>query len=371
MEFNLSDEQATLQGNVRGVLETKYSAELMREAEQSAEGFPRNIWDEGVAIGLPKMTVPKEFGGWGKNLIDACVLLEELGRGGATLPLAASSGLTAAILQRCPQGDGRDQCLRNIASGKIVVPALIDEQARNEWDAVRLPLVEDGEDFKLSGTKVMVPFGSSADTLLVTAAMTDGNTAIIVVDPAAPDVTITAHHTDTGVPVCSIAFDDVRVSNDRVMASGPEALEALREGLHVGALLATAEAIGLSETVKKLATEYVAEREAFGKPIGAFQAVAHPCADMHISNETIRLLVHQAAWMVDNGKDAVEEMASTKALANELFERVANDAFCFHGAAGFAEEVDLQLFMRRIRHFCQTTGETHESLERAAQAIGM
>ncbi len=368
MDFNLSDEQAALQENVQGMLEKKFSAELMREAEQSSEGFSRAIWDEGVALGLTKMTIPKEFGGWGESLVDACVALEEVGRAGATVPLIASAGLSSEILRNLPQSAHRDRSLADIASGKIFAPALIDENARNEWDAVRLPLASQGDSYTISGKKIMVPFASSADELLISAITPEGKTAIIIVDADSQGLVITPHHSGAGVPVSSVELNEAAIPQDRVIGVGDVALAALHHGLHVGALLATAEAIGLSETIKKLATEYAAQREAFGRPIGAFQAVAHPCADMHINNETIRLLVYQAAWMVDTAKDAVEEIASTKALANELFERGANDTFCFHGANGFAADFDVQLFMRRIRHFCQTMGETHESLERAAQA---
>lgn len=371
MDFNISDEQTALKEKAQAILEAKFSSALMREAEQSSEGFPRAIWDEAVAQGWPKMTVPKEFGGWGEDLIDGCVILEEVGRAGATLPLVASSGLSAAILRGLPQGEHRDRCLTDIATGKIISPTLIDDQGRNEWDAVRLPITPDGEDFAISGKKVLAPFASVADELLLSAITPNGETAIVAIDPAASGVTITAQNLGAGVPVAAVDLNDVKIPAGRVLATGDAALNALRNGLYVGSLLATAEATGMAETIKKIATEYVAGREAFGQPIGAFQAVAHPCADMHISTETIRLLSHQAAWMVNNGKDATEEMASTKALANEMFERVANDAFCFHGAAGFAEEVDLQLYMRRIRYFCQAMGETHESLERAAVAANL
>lgn len=371
MDFNLSDRQVDLQEKARALLDNEFSANLMREAEHSSEGFPRAIWNKGTELGWPGMMVQENSGGQGGSLLDACMLLEEIGRAGATLPLVASSGLSAAILQRSPKGTHRDQGLKDIAAGKIIAPALIDEQGRNEWDTVRLPLTADGNAYTLSGRKILVPFGSSADGLLVTALTTDGETAIIIIDPATQGISIVPHNSGAGVPMSSVEFDNVQISHDQLIVQGLDAGAALENGLHIGSLLATAEAIGLSETIKKLTTEYVSQREAFGQPIGAFQAVAHPCADMHINAETIRLLVYQAAWLIDNGKDAIEEIASTKALANELFERGANDAFCFHGANGFAADFDVQLFMRRIRSFCATMGETHESFERAAQAVGI
>lgn len=371
MDFNLSDKQVELQNAVRDLFSHRFTTDNMRDAEQSADGFARDMWEASVGLGLSGMIIADEFGGRGTALLDACVLLEEVGRVGATLPLVAGAGLSAAILQAAPAGTHRDRCLSDIAAGKIMAPALIDAEARNEWDSVQLPLTDDGDEVVLSGKKIMVPFATSADELLVSAVSPTGDTTICVVDPSAGGVTLTPHHSGTGVPVASVEFDAVRVAKDRVIVQGQDALAALHKGLHIGSLLATAEAVGLSEAIKAITTQYVAKREAFGQPIGAFQAVAHPCADMHINAETIRLLTYQAAWMVDNDKDATEEIASTKALANELFERAANDAFCVHGAEGFAEACDLQLFMRRIRSFCQTMGETHESLERAAQSIGL
>ena len=368
MDFNLNFVQSQLQESARRMLEDRLTPELIREAEESDDGFPRAIWDEGVQLGWTGISLPEEFGGGGCSLLDMCVLVEEIGRGGATLPLVVSSGLAATTLQNCPQGEQRDRLLADIATGKIVCPVLIDEQGRNEWDAVRLPLNAEG---MLSGKKILSPFASVADDLLVTAVTPDGDTTILVVNPDSDGIKISRHHTNIGVPLFSVEFDAVSVSDEMIINRGESALTALQVGLQTGSLLATAEAIGLSEALIKMATEYVTVREAFGQPIGSFQAVAHPCADMKINTDTIRLLVHEAAWMVDGDQNATEEIASTKALANEEFAVVANNAFRVHGAIGYSKEYDLQLFYRRLQGFCQTMGETQDSLERAAVAVGM
>jgi len=371
MDFLLTDHQIDLQSTACGAVLGAYTTQNIRDAEKSADGFPREIWDEGVRLGWSGLSTPEAFGGDGGDLLDLCALLEEVGRSGATLPLVASAGVSATMLKQAPSSPHRDRCLSEIAAGKIIAPALIDENGRNEWDAVQLPLRSQGTSHILSGTKVFVPFGSNADELLVTAVNADRETAILVVNSAAEGVSITRHHSEVGVPLSWVEFRDVEVPEERIIHQGEGAVAAIRAALRVGALLATAEAVGTCDAIKKIATEYVTERKAFGRSIGTFQAVAHPCADMHISIETIRVLTQEAAWLLDTGKDAVEEIESTKALANELFERAANDAFCMHGAEGYAEACDLQLFMRRIRGFCQTMGETQECLERAAQAVGI
>lgn len=371
MDFSLSKTQAALQDKARTFLGDSISTQLVRDAERSEDGFSRAIWEKFAQNGWAGMTIPKEFGGAGGPILDSCILLEEIGRAGASTPMVVSSGLSAAILQAAPRSAERDRCLKDIAAGKIISAALIDPQGRNEWGVAHLPITANGESFSLTGKKVLVPYGSAADELLVSAVSPNGDLAIVLIDSAAEGVTKSRHHSGAGVPLASIEFKDAHVSQERVLLQGEGVREVVHQGLLIGALLSTAEAIGFSKAIKNMTAEYVSNRMAFGRPIGAFQAVAHPCADMHISNETIRMLTYEAAWRLDNGKEAVEEVMSTKALANELFERVANDAFCVHGAQGFYEGCDLQLFMRRIRSFCVTMGESHECLERAALSIGM
>ena len=371
MDFSFSFVQSQLQESTRRMLEHKLSTDLIREAEESVDGFPRAVWDEGIELGWPGISLPEEFGGGGCSLLDMCVLVEEIGRGGATLPLVVSSGVAATILERSPQSEHRDRLLTEIAAGRIICPALIDEQGRNEWSAVRLPLIPEESDHSLSGKKILVPFASVADELLVSAVLPDGETTLVVVDPQLAGVSITRHHTNIGVPLFAVEFSHVLITKDKIIHRGDDALAALEAGLQAGSLLATAEAVGLSEALIKMSAEYVSVRKAFGQPIGAFQAVAHPCADMRISADTVRLLVYEAAWLIGGGRNASEEVASTKALANELFERLANDAFRVHGAIGYSNEYDLQLFTRRLQWFCKTMGETQESLERAAVAMGI
>jgi len=371
VDFRLTPVQQDVQERARRLLDDQFSTAHVREAEASAEGLPRALWDAGVELGWPGIPLAGELGGGGHGLLDMCVLVEETGRAGATLPLVVSSGAAAEMLQRSPHGAQRDRILQAIASGTIVSPALIDERGRNEWDAVRLPLHPDGDDYRLSGKKVLVPFASVANELLITSNTAGGDMAIVAVDAAAEGVTITPHRSKVGVPLASVEFTDVGVPPERVIHRGDGADAALRAGLLTGSLLATAEAVGMCEALITITADYVSRREAFGRPIGTFQAVAHPCADMRISTDSVRILVQQAAWLLDSGRSAEEEVPATKALANELFERVANDAFRLHGALGFSNECDVQLFMRRLQGFFGSFGETQESFERAAAALGM
>ena len=226
------------------MLEENFSTDRIREAEESSEGFPRAVWEEGAKLGWPGVLVPEEIGGGGGGLLDACVLLEEIGRAGATLPLVVGSGVGDDPGRLAAQERIAIGCSPRSHPGRSSLAALIDEQSRNEWDEVRLPITADGDDHVLSGKKILVPFGSVADELLVTAVTPSGEVALVVVDPNAEGVSITRHHSQIGVPLSSVEFSDVRVPDERVIHRGEDARVALRAGLQAGSLLATAEAVG-------------------------------------------------------------------------------------------------------------------------------
>jgi len=92
---------------------------------------------------------------------------------------------------------------------------------------------------------------------------------------------------------------------------------------------------------------------------------------MRIQADACRLLAQEAAWLIDQGQAAALEVASTKAFTNEAVARIANDGQRLHGAIGYSNEYDLQLYSRKARAFCLSHGETAEELERAAVALGL
>lgn len=371
MDFHLNAEQREIQERAQRLLKGSFSTELVREGEASPEGYPTALWQAAVERGWPAHVVAEAVGGTEHGLLASCVLLEEIGRAGASLPLVASAGVSATLLSRSPESSERDRLLAAILAGTIVSPALIDEHGRNEWDHGHLTLEGTGDNQRITGAKVLVPFGATASELLVTATSPELGPVIVAVETAAEGVTIATHHARAGTPLASVQFANVAVPASRVIHQGEGALAATEAALQIGTLLSIAEAIGMCEALISMTAAYVTNRMAFGQPIGTFQAVSHPCADMRVSADAIRVLAQQAAWLLDNGQSAAEEIPATKGLANEHFERVANDAYRLHGARGFSNECDVQLFMRRLHGFFGSFGETQESFERAAQALGM
>jgi len=372
MQFNLNEMQVMIQDGARRLLAESLDSEQNAAAEDSQEGFPVDIWSQMSQLGWVGAALPEEVGGGGLSILDLCILAEEIGRAGASLPLVSSSGFSASFLQAIKGSDFTKDLLGRMASSEVIVtPALIDEESRDERSKPRAVLKSGAQGATLSGSKVLVPFAQSAQILLVTALADNGEIIVLAIDRDAKGVNLTRHRATGGHPVFNVTFDNVAVAKDRVLATGDAAQDALAKALDTATILATAEAVGNCEGMLLLAADYATTREQFGTKIGSFQAVAHPIADMRIQTDAIRLLVFEAAWMLDQGKDVTLAVSETKAMANEEIVKMVHAGHAVHGAIGYTMEYDLQLFTRRARAFCLSYGDTHSQTERAAAALGL
>ena len=117
--------------------------------------------------------------------------------------------------------------------------------------------------------------------------------------------------------------------------------------------------------------EYVKQRVQFGRPVGSFQAVQHHCANMATEVEGIRLAAYQAAWRIAEGEQAAREVASAKAWVSDSYQRVCALAHQCHGAIGFTQEHNLQLYTRRARMQETAYGDGYFHRELVAQSLGL
>jgi alkylation response protein AidB-like acyl-CoA dehydrogenase len=372
MDLTFDSVQELIQENARRFFSMELDAGKIREIEASPHGFSGPLWEQIAALGWTGISLPEEYGGAGRGILDLCVLAEEMGRAAASTPLIVSAGLASTILRLAPNGLLVENLLIELATtGGVISVALIEVEGRNERSEPSLPLTVDGTNMKVNGRKLLVPYASVANEIIVSAKNPSGKLVLFVVNSETDGLEISRHKTIGGDPLFEVRFRDVLIADDRILAEGDDAVAALNTGLQVAEILAVAEAVGLCEGIINLTTEHVRLRKQFGKAIGSFQAVSHPCADMRIQTDACRLVAMEAAWLFDQGQAATLEIASTKAFANEAAARIANDGLRLHGAIGYSNEYDLQLYLRKIRAFCLSYGETGDALERAAVALGL
>lgn len=372
MQFNLNEMQTMIQDGARRLLDETFDSDAKRDAEASEHGFSTAIWSQMSELGWAGAALPEAVGGGGLGMLDLCIIAEEFGRAAVCVPLAVSSGFSANMLQNAEQTDFATGLLGQLATGEaIVTPALIDEGARDERSTPKARIESNGADGVLSGSKIMVPYASAAQLLLVSAIDDNAELVIVAIDGDADGVSHERHVTTGAHPLFNVKLDQVAVSVERILARGETAQKILDRSLDVASILSTAEAVGNCEGMLLLSAEYATNREQFGTRIGSFQAVSHPLADMRIQIDAIRLLVYETAWMFDEGKDVVLEVSETKALANEAVVKMLHSGHTVHGAIGYTMEYDLQLFTRRARAYCLTFGDTQSQTERAAVALGL
>lgn len=372
MDFRLNELQTMIQDGARRLLENTFDSDAARLAENNEHGFSQDIWKQMCELGWVAAALPEEAGGGGCGTLELTVLAEELGRGAASTPLAATAGFAATVLQAVkPSAVAKDLLSTLATSDAVITPALAEPDGRDERTTPSSLFKETEDGGRFSGSKIMVPFASVASLYLVSATSADGEATIVAVNGDAEGISIKRHKVLGGNPIFQVDFADVPVAADHVLARGDEALSAIDAGLDAATLIGTAEAVGNCEKMVLLGAEYATQREQFGQKIGSFQAVAHPLANMRIDTDACRLLVAETAWMFDAGQQVTLDIAATKVFANEVIVDMIHAAHAVHGAIGYTMEYDLQLFTRRARSFCLAHGDTDSQTERAADALGL
>ena len=228
----------------------------------------------------------------------------------------------------------------------------------------------DGDDLVLSGQKAFVDSVRSAGRCLVVFRMVGGGgLGLALVDPAAPGIEVVDLITTAGDAEAMLRFDGVRVPmGDMVGTQANGRLVAL-ELMDLAAAFTTALMVGAAGEATHRAVEYAKQRNAFGQPIGSFQAIQHMAADMTIGVDGAQLLVREAISRLGNGLPARVEVAQAKAFANEKCLAAARMAQQIHGGIGFIAEYDQQLWYRRVAAWSLRCGTAPEHRALVAESL--
>ncbi|HEU4599615.1 MAG TPA: acyl-CoA dehydrogenase family protein, partial [Solirubrobacterales bacterium] len=282
MYFDLTDEQQAIKSTAHDFLASRFKSERIREIADSEDGFDESGWKEMAELGWTGLALPEEWGGQGLGIVDLAVLFEEMGYALAPSPLFSST-IVGLALAFCGDDDQRERYLRPLAEGaKRGTPALWDADSRAEPGEFTLEAAADADGVILSGEKVLVPDAGSADFFLVATA--DGRRHIV--EAGAEGLTIAPETSlDLTRRFSSVRFDGVRVAAAGTLpAEGPDYFQVL---WRVCVMLA-AESTGVAQRALETSVAYAKDRQQFGRPIGAYQAVSHRCAQMLLETENAR-----------------------------------------------------------------------------------
>jgi alkylation response protein AidB-like acyl-CoA dehydrogenase len=362
--FDLTDEQQAIKSTAHDFLAARYKSDRIRELAESEQGFEQSDWEEMAELGWPGLALPEEWGGQGLGIVDLAVLFEEMGYALAPSPLLSTT-LVGLALTHCGSDDQRDRYLRPLAAGeKRGAPALWDAGSPGNPGVFTMEAKASGDGVVLDGEKVLAPDAASADFFVV--ATSDGKRHLV--DTGADGVTVTAEPSiDLTRRFYSVRFEGVEVATaDTLPAEGADYYPVF---FRLCVALA-AESTGLAQRTMEMAVEYAKDRQQFGRPIGAYQAVSHRCAQMLLETENARSAVYGAAWAADAEPDSLPLAASmAKAYASDAGWRVPDASIQVHGGIGFTWEHDLHFFLKRGKANAAMFGTASWHRDRVADLV--
>jgi alkylation response protein AidB-like acyl-CoA dehydrogenase len=364
MNFDLTDEQRMLQQAAKEMLAARYTSEKVRALGESETGLDEEIWRETADLNWPGLIVSEEHGGQELGTVELVVLMEQLGYALAPGPFLSNT-LAALVLEAAGTSDQRERYLAPLATGdKRGTLALWDRGAGRTPDDVALEPERSADGWTLTGEKLFVLDAGIADFLVVGA--TEGR--LYVVDRDAPGVSIEQTPTiDSTRKQYAVKLAGVRVDEDAALESDSEALGLARDRAFVAL---AAELVGVAQRAMEMAVQYAKERKQFGRPIGAYQAVSHPCAQMLLETEGARSAAFYGGWAADNEPETAPLAASVaKAYSSDAAWRVTASSLQVHGGIGFTWEHDLHLYLKRARCGASFLGDSRWHRERVTRLV--
>ena len=334
MEFEFSEEQNTIRELAGQILKAEATSDRAKAFEASGDAYDKLVWSKLAEGGLLSIAVPVEYDGMGYGFSELCVLFEEVGRHVAPVPVLESLLLVGLTVAEHGTDAQKEKWLRGLVAGESILTAALVDSVSGDLALPATTASVDGDGFILEGGKRFVAVADEADVILVPAAV-DGVTKWFLVEAGAAGLSIVSNLKTRGMAGSDINLSGVRVGADAVLGGADADGGAIAAWLDERALVATsAIQVGVSAGALQMTADYVREREQFGTPIGTFQAVQHRCADCFIDVEAMRWTMWRAAWMISDGRPALDEARIAKFWASDGGSRVASAAQHLHGGIG-------------------------------------
>jgi alkylation response protein AidB-like acyl-CoA dehydrogenase len=323
MDFGFNDEQQAIRDTAREMLAKRSPLSRVRE---HAEAGTRDddLWKEICDLGWPGIAIDDEHGGQGLGMVELAILCEELGYACAAVPFL-SNAIAGLVIAEGGSDEQRSRWLPGIASGEERGAAALEQEA-----------------------PAIVPDADGAAVIVLPGGLVEAGSARIE------------------------AVDLIDQTRTYARVSGDGEVQASETGMHRPMVALAAEMVGVAQRAMEMAVEYAKEREQFGRPIGAYQAVSHRCADMLWDVEEARSLTLYAAWAADAEPETLPYAAHmAKARASDAAWSVASSALQVLGGIGFTWEHDLQFLLKRGKVDGELLGSAGAHRAKVAEFAGL
>lgn len=361
MDFNPDEDVQLIREAIRDIC-SKFDDDYWADKDAKHE-FPWDFYQALADGGWVGIAIPEEYGGGGRGLLEASIILEEVAASGAAMN--GCSAIHLSIFGMHPlvlhgSEEIKQKYLPRVARGELHVAFGVTEpDAGTETLAIRTSAVLEGDHYRVRGQKVWTSKALESEKVLLLvrttpidqcAKRTDGLT-LLMADLQSPAVTIRpiSKAGRNAVASCETTYDDLMVHvSDRVGEEGG-GFRMLLDGLNAERILIASEALGIGRAALRRAVNYANERVVYGRPIGKNQGVAFPLAEAYSRLQAAELVTRRAGWLIDQKLPAGAEANMAKFLATDAGFQAADVAMQVHGGYGYAEEYHVARYWREAR----------------------
>jgi butyryl-CoA dehydrogenase len=356
MNFDLTDEQRAFQSTIE-----QFAREIVapRAAAIDKSGeFPTDVMHAAAGHGLLGVTIPKAWGGAGRDYISYALAIEAIARASATVAvsLSVTNSLVGELIAHAGRDQQRERWLRPLASGEAIGAfALSEPDAGTDAANQQTTAVRSGDGYRIRGRKVWVANAEEAAVAIVFACTRPGlrgqGITAFLVPMNTPGITRTARADSLGVRGlgCMDLDLDVTVSDDQVLGRVDQGFRIAMWALQGGRVAIAAQALGIGEAALDEAIAYAKSRQQFGRPIGNYEAIQWMLADMATELAAARMLTYKAAAFKDGGGQGAAEASMAKLAASEAAHKAADKAMQVLASAGYRRGSVVERLFRDVR----------------------
>lgn len=357
LDFTFTDEQEMLRGTVRKFMQKEVSLDFAHEIDEK-EAFPDELWQKMASLGWTGLPFPEEYGGFGGNVVDQALIINELSRGlfvsGFVYLLTTCFG--GNTLNVFGTDEQKKKYLTGISEGKYRWALALTEPdgGTDILGATKTTALKDGASYVVNGQKVYISGADKADyfTLFAKTDKSAGKHTrgftLFIVDAKSPGVTIRKMK-KLGVKACSaceVFFDDVKIPEENVIGEVGNGWYQLTDTLNNERITVAAFCLGNAQGALDYAVKYAKEREAFGKPLGQIQVLQHRLADVYMDIQMAELMLYKAAWLQANRRPVAVEGTMAKIACSEASFKAAEMGMRLMAGAGYMMEYPMQRHYR-------------------------
>jgi citronellyl-CoA dehydrogenase len=361
--FIFTDEHQDLRESMKAWVQKELTPHRM-EWEETL--WPDSVLHRAAELGYVGLCFPEEYGGQGGDYYYSLVRSECMsysGCGGLNMGMAVHTDMALPPIELLGTDDLKRRYLEpGIKGEKISALGITEPSAGSDVAAIRTTATRDGDEYVINGSKTFITNGLRADFIVLVTKTDpegghDGMTLFVVDlkddkgDPV-PGFSVSRklekmgmHASDTG----ELAFEDVRVPVENMLGQEGKGFYHISWELQGERLVAAAGCVASCERMFERTLEYAKERQAFGRPIGRFQAIRHKFAEMATKIEAAKQMTYATAWRFANGEYPVREITATKLFTSRVACEVADECIQIHGGYGYMKEYEIERAYRDVR----------------------